>query len=154
MFAYPQSQKAFFAKLKRQKKKLKKKQNRMKKTAWLFMPGFSKKCGYKKLSYMLGKRSVISEINKLGKGKLRYHNFLKTPYWKTISRHMRFKFKNCQFCGGTGYLQVHHKKYDDLGKEHFDLSDLVVLCKSCHLNEHAPYSEESVKQEVESINWI
>ena len=40
----------------------------------------------------------------------------------------------CEKCGVSFPLQVHHKSYSRLGKEHPD--DLVVLCQDCHDKEH------------------
>jgi HNH endonuclease len=40
----------------------------------------------------------------------------------------------CENCGEPWSLQVHHLTYDRLGHERD--SDLLVLCRACHMNEH------------------
>ena len=67
---------------------------------------------------------------------MRYYDFLKTPFWDGV-RSYKLKKANycCELCGEKGVLNVHHKTYENHGKE-FDMeiadSDLIVLCKNCH----------------------
>lgn len=70
--------------------------------------------------------------------KLRYHDFLKTPYWKTVSYEAKKRagFK-CMICSSPTNLRTHHKNYNHHGREieHID-DDLVVLCDECHKKFH------------------
>ena len=61
-----------------------------------------------------------------------YDKYIKSARWRNISEAMK-KHANyvCARCKThTTVLEVHHKNYDRLGKER--MSDLEVLCKSCH----------------------
>lgn len=75
---------------------------------------------------------IEDEINKM-----RYSDFLKTQYWRSITKHLKEKAGNkCELCGAENNLQVHHKTYLHHGKEIFFLDDLCVLCDKCHHQEH------------------
>lgn len=71
---------------------------------------------------------------------MNYHDFLLTPFWDGV-RNYKLKKANycCELCGEKGILNVHHKTYENHGKE-FDMdiadSDLIVLCKDCHEKFH------------------
>lgn len=69
---------------------------------------------------------------------MKYYDFLKTPYWKTISRRVKAASSwTCRDCGAKSDLQTHHKSYDFHGKEHlFWETELVCLCKKCHSDIH------------------
>lgn len=65
-----------------------------------------------------------------------YAEKLRNPLWqkKRLEILSRDKF-TCTSCGDSETeLQIHHKKYID-GKEpwEYDESDLITLCKHCHL---------------------
>lgn len=64
-----------------------------------------------------------------------YNKYLARPHWAYIRRmairHAKFK---CQQCQTKENLEVHHLHYGSLGHE--TLEDLVVLCRSCHEEEH------------------
>lgn len=64
-----------------------------------------------------------------------YGYYLETDHWK-ITREQALERANweCQRCGHQYKLHVHHKTYENLGNEQPE--DLVVLCKSCHEEEH------------------
>ena len=73
------------------------------------------------------------------KGKYRnknwYCDYLKSEHWITTSRLAQEHYGNkCTRCSETKNLQTHHKSYANIGKE--KLSDLDVLCKKCHKEEH------------------
>lgn len=65
-----------------------------------------------------------------------YYEYLKTPYWRAIAEHKKYKNKKCQLCGATENLNVHHTNYDILGIEVNNLNDLTVLCEDCHHKFH------------------
>ncbi len=67
-----------------------------------------------------------------------YNDFLKTRYWEVIrERKLRDVSHQCELCSGKGELHVHHKTYENHGKEidHYQ-TDLIVLCKGCHAKHH------------------
>lgn len=68
---------------------------------------------------------------------MRYKRFLRSEYWKHV-RELCFELngKICGVCRVTSRLQVHHTTYDHRGSEHRHMEDLVVLCESCHKEEH------------------
>ena len=64
---------------------------------------------------------------------LPYKEFLKTPYWKTISQRAKYKAGyQCKLCSSNKKLETHHPNYDILGKELQNMDKLVVLCHNCH----------------------
>ncbi len=64
-----------------------------------------------------------------------YVDYLLTPHWKkkrtAARKHHGVK---CNRCGSRKNLHVHHKTYERLGAEL--MSDLELLCRGCHENEH------------------
>ena len=42
----------------------------------------------------------------------------------------------CEKCRSRGELQVHHRKPVAQGGAIFDINNLIVLCRSCHLEAH------------------
>lgn len=88
---------------------------------------------------------IIDSINKKYKDSdknlylgMDYKSFLKTWYWRAISRHIRYKHDfTCYQCGKKGgNLHVHHLSYEHHGEEHRYLEDLVLLCDNCHKEIH------------------
>lgn len=71
---------------------------------------------------------------------MNYKDFLNTPYWDGVRNYKLKKSKyRCQLCGNKGVLNVHHKTYENHGREHIKSvadSDLIVLCKDCHEKFH------------------
>ena len=78
-----------------------------------------------------------------------YHDFLKTPCWHGVRS---YKLRNakycCELCGKKGVLNVHHKTYENHGRE-FDRdiadSDLIVLCRECHEKFHDKLNDKEVR---------
>lgn len=65
-----------------------------------------------------------------------YGKYRESPAWKRKRDLVMERNKGkCAWCQAEG-KQVHHKTYDNIGKE--PLSDLVVLCGKCHKEEHFP----------------
>jgi 5-methylcytosine-specific restriction endonuclease McrA len=55
--------------------------------------------------------------------------------WQMVKiRKLNAAAHKCENCGEPYGLQVHHLTYERLGRE-LD-TDLVVLCRQCHANEH------------------
>lgn len=66
-----------------------------------------------------------------------YNHFLKSSYWKNISKLIiKRDHHKCTKCGGKEYLQAHHLTYEHHFNEHNHLKDLVTLCKYCHSEIH------------------
>lgn len=69
-----------------------------------------------------------------------YKDFLNTPYWDGVRNYKLKRAKYCcELCGAKGILHVHHKKYENHGREHIKSianKDLIVLCKNCHEKFH------------------
>lgn len=62
-----------------------------------------------------------------------YKDFLKTPYWKAIAAHTKYKVGyRCQLCNSTHRLITHHRSYNIHGREHANMQELIVLCNTCH----------------------
>lgn len=61
-----------------------------------------------------------------------YQIYMRSEKWRNLryKKLMKAGFK-CERCRSTDRLEVHHKHYDNFTKE--TESDLVVLCKRCHI---------------------
>lgn len=78
-------------------------------------------------------RIVKRKINKKDKDK--YKKYLLSDKWKLFrQKAIDFYGDNCGRCGNKKNLQVHHKTYRNIFKER--LSDVIVLCSSCHKHAH------------------
>ena len=61
-----------------------------------------------------------------------YEDYLASDRWRTTAR--LYKKLRCYCCGLERSLQVHHRSYQNLGREKAD--DLVTVCRSCHQRIH------------------
>jgi 5-methylcytosine-specific restriction endonuclease McrA len=65
------------------------------------------------------------------KNRADYNAYIQSPAWrKKRAARIRRDHYMCQTCGVRGYLTVHHRTYERLGRERMD--DLITLCESCH----------------------
>ena len=57
--------------------------------------------------------------------------------WKAIrQRALNRADGQCEECFSIGEVQVHHRTPVSLGGAIWDLENLIVLCRSCHLEAH------------------
>ena len=64
-----------------------------------------------------------------------YHLYLKSEKWYSIRQSaLEGAGFTCQLCDSKDSLQVHHRRYENIGHE--ALSDLIVLCEQCHAKFH------------------
>ena len=65
-----------------------------------------------------------------------YHRrAIKSDHWKNLRMQAIYNAGNrCQVCNAKGKLHVHHRTYDNIGNE--KISDVIVLCGSCHEKFH------------------
>ncbi|MFZ5773514.1 MAG: HNH endonuclease [Thermodesulfobacteriota bacterium] len=65
---------------------------------------------------------------------MNYYQYMRSEEWQNKRKYAIFKAEyRCEDCHKKNVpLQVHHKHYDSLFREH--LEDVVVLCKRCHDN--------------------
>lgn len=61
-----------------------------------------------------------------------YARYIQSPAWKRkrAAYFRATRLDRCQGCGDKEKLHVHHKTYERLGHE--NLTDLVVVCETCH----------------------
>ena len=88
-------------------------------------------------------RHVFKPVHATMLQRLDYQTFLRTPYWRIVSRHARLQAAACDRCGAQSSLQTHHRTYEHHGHEHEHLDDLEVLCRECHRLEHHRVSSAS-----------
>lgn len=63
----------------------------------------------------------------------KYHDYLKTDYWKAVAGAVKAKAKfKCQVCNSPHDLDAHHRTYEHRGNELNHLEDLICLCRRCH----------------------
>lgn len=78
-----------------------------------------------------------------------YAEFLKTDYWKKVSRLVKERAKwRCQGCNSSLDLQAHHRTYEFLGDDMHHLDELIALCARCHSAIHV--KDESAEQKKTS----
>jgi hypothetical protein len=78
-----------------------------------------------------------------------YRNvYLKSDHWKNLREEKLEQVTACETCKTTCSLDVHHDNYRGL----YDvrLTDLRVLCRKCHDDEHTKKSSQTKLQKRES----
>ena len=84
-----------------------------------------------------------------------YEEYLKSKHWfKTRVEIFRRDNHHCQMCNKALELRdanVHHKTYDNVGKEHPE--DLILLCPDCHKKVHQISKRKYVKKDWKERNW-
>lgn len=79
----------------------------------------------------------LDKPRKAGRGKYspEYKAYLRSPEWDARRRSALDRDGHqCRGCGVKKNLQVHHIRYDNLGRE--PLEDLTTLCVECHKAVH------------------
>ena len=86
---------------------------------------------------------------------MEYQEFLKTPYWKAIAAHSKYKAGyRCQVCNSIYDLATHHRNYAIYGFEHAHMHELIVLCDDCHSKFHGQISKSKLKAKAALIVLI
>ena len=76
-----------------------------------------------------------------------YPNYLKSPAWLTKKAQvLERNGYRCALCNTEDDLEVHHKNYDNIGKE--PLGDLIILCKVCHSRHHDTFRVNAQKVSI------
>ena len=65
-----------------------------------------------------------------------YVAYLASPAWSAFRQRYRTSGRRwrCAACGSESRLDLHHRTYARLGREH--LADVVPVCRECHENIH------------------
>jgi len=64
-----------------------------------------------------------------------YSEYLKTGHWKRLRAAKRVEgHGQCELCGSTERLNVHHRTYARRGCE--KMEDLILVCTACHRTHH------------------
>ncbi len=67
-----------------------------------------------------------------------YKDYINSPEWKELkAKVIKLRGCQCEICGNTQNLQLHHKTYVRLYNEL--LEDLQLVCGGCHTNIHEGY---------------
>lgn len=75
--------------------------------------------------------------------KEKYKKYITSKEWKEKKEKLfDLRGKECEQCGYTHRLHVHHLTYENLGYEKMD--DLQILCYQCHMSKHDKYFEKFV----------
>jgi len=70
-----------------------------------------------------------------------YKEYLQTEHWKeTRYKALRKANFRCELCNSNNKLHVHHKTYENRGKEL--PQDLICLCEGCHSKFHNKVGQE------------
>lgn len=77
---------------------------------------------------------------------MEYQDFLKTPYWRAIAAHTKYKAGyRCQLCNSSYNLVTHHRDYRIHGSEHAHMQELTVICDDCHTKFHDRFPERNLR---------
>ena len=73
----------------------------------------------------------------LSGSKRRFAWIYRSPRWKALRQRALKRAEGiCEECYSLGEVQVHHRTPVSLGGAIWDLDNLIVLCRSCHLEAH------------------
>jgi hypothetical protein len=76
--------------------------------------------------------NIDKEVSELLEPK-NYQEYLKTSYWKKLSKLVKEKAGNkCQVCNSRLSLNAHHRSYLNKGDPDKEILDLICLCENCH----------------------
>jgi len=73
--------------------------------------------------------------------------YLKSEHWRALKAEKLRLIKKCENCGAGQCLDVHHLNYKNLYD--VNVTDLQVLCRACHIREHATYTKSDNNKYVE-----
>jgi len=78
-----------------------------------------------------------------------YADYIQSEAWKRRAQELKqlpgvVPAGECAICGVCRNLEVHHRTYQRLGREH--PSDLIVLCDGCHQRVHGRTYDECADQ--------
>ncbi len=63
--------------------------------------------------------------------KEKYSEYLRSKHWQETRKGALERAHNrCQLCNSPDNLHVHHRTYENIGKENPE--DLIALCRGCH----------------------
>ncbi len=86
------------------------------------------------LNHLKNKKKKVKKLSK-NSWKKKYKKYLLSNEWAQLKIDLfEYRGKECEKCGETKYLQVHHLSYKNIFHE--EPEDLMILCKSCHKKEH------------------
>ena len=96
--------------------------------------------------------SFLKNNPRYDKNNPRYVTYLYSSAWIQKKEQVLQRDGNrCTNCGSNQELEIHHKTYDNIGKEKPD-SDLLTLCRPCHLKHHEEYSSYTSQEGLELEN--
>lgn len=86
--------------------------------------------------------------------KVDYRNYLQSNHWKDFRTLVRIKCacNECQICGSTYRLDIHHLNYEHLWKER--LSDVIVLCNKCHTKYHDGEIPKGILEQIAKLKRL
>ena len=73
-----------------------------------------------------------------------YQQYLNSGWWKHY-KHLN-KENKCEKCGFKHELDLHHRNYDNIGRE--KESDTITLCRRCHNDLHYEQQRAGVVSEI------
>ena len=78
-------------------------------------------------------------------GEINYREYIESDIWeKKRQERLDLAGERCELCNRSSNLDVHHRTYERFGGDE-KMSDLIVLCRTCHSNFHDRLSR-SVKE--------
>ena len=69
----------------------------------------------------------------------RHHTRLNARRWGSVRRQAfaRDRYR-CVWCGKAGRLEAHHVRRLEDGGDPYDLTNVIALCRNCHIEHHRP----------------
>jgi phage terminase large subunit GpA-like protein len=83
----------------------------------------------------------------------RYLSYLRSPAWFALRKQHFARYGEwCKACGSTQKIHLHHKTYENLGREL--MSELVALCDLCHRAVHRHHKANPTLTLWQSTDYI
>ena len=66
--------------------------------------------------------------------KIKYRDFLRSPYWRVVTNYVIHTKKVCEYCRAEEDLKVYHRTLEHIGYEILYMDDLEYLCRKCRFD--------------------
>lgn len=92
---------------------------------------------------------MLKSYKKLGFNS--YKDYLLGAHWVKFRKEIISSRKICQHCCSKKNLNIHHKNYNNLGKETNE--DVIILCNNCHSRFHKKEKWKKKMKNGEDLNF-
>ena len=98
---------------------------------------------------MFGYLSV--DVLEEARGKIKYREFLRSPYWRVVTNYVRYTRKVCEYCRAEEGLKVYHRTLEHIGYEILYMDDIEYLCRRCRADNLKHKRKKKAKSSDEKL---